>query len=64
MLVRGRAWYLYALAYLVCYRLTALRTGFFSLMGGLIRQGPCHGVACEIRILWRIWVVLLEPQVR
>ena len=31
---------------------------FFFLMGGLIRQGPCHGVACEIHVVWCIYVVL------
>ena len=64
MLVRGRTWYLYVHVYLVGYRPTTVCTGFFFLMGGLIRQGPCHGVACERRIVWCIRVVLLETQVR
>ena len=33
-------------------------------MSGLIRQGPCRGVACEIRVVWCIWVILHETQVR
>ena len=64
MLVRGRTWYLYVLLYLVGYRSTAVCAVFSFLMCDLMRQGPCHGVACEIRIVWCIWVVLLETQVR
>ena len=56
MLVRGRTWYLYVLLYLVGYRPTVVCTVFF--MGGLIRQGPYHGVACKICIVWCIWAVL------
>ena len=64
MLVRGRTWYVYVLEYLVGYGPTEVCAVYFFLMGGLIRQGPCHGVAREIRIVWCIWVVLLETQVR
>ena len=64
MLVRGRTWYFYVLVYLVGYRPTAVCAVFFFLMGGLVRQEPCHGVACEICIVWCIWVILLKTQVR
>ena len=64
MLVRGRTWYLCVLVYLVGYRPTAVCAVFFVFLGGLIRQGSCHGVACEMRMVWCIWVVLLESQVR
>ena len=30
---------------------------FFFLMGDLIRQGPRQGVACEISIVWCIYLV-------
>ena len=63
MLVRGHTWYLDVLVYLVGYRPTAVCT-VFLLMGGLIRQEPCHGVACEVRVVWCVWVVLLQTQVR
>ena len=36
----------------------------FFVTGGLIHQGPCYGIECAIRIVWCIWVVLLETQVR
>ena len=50
--------------YPVSYRPIAACADNFFLMGGLIRQGPLHGVACEIRVAWCIWVVLLQSQVR
>ena len=64
MVVRGRTWYLRVLVYLVGYRPTAVCAACFFSMGALIRQGPCYGVACGLRIVWCIWVVLLETQVR
>ena len=53
-LVRGRSWYLNARAYLVGYRPSAIFTVLLG-GGGLIRQGACHGAACEIRIGWYIY---------